>query len=168
MAGLCEGGNEPSGSLKAICKRLLFDICEVSSLPPCVFAEMNFNRGPPDNKGDNISYFGERLKNMGGVIVGGRRIKCIRFADDMALLAEEETILRDMLLELNYNCEQYEMKMNASKRKIMVVARRIKKKEKKELVGSLAEKKLPTEESTGRNGEREKSSGQKILNDRQH
>ncbi|KAJ4433981.1 hypothetical protein ANN_16300 [Periplaneta americana] len=32
------------------------------------------------------------FRNMGGVIVGGRRMKCIRFADDMALLAEEETI----------------------------------------------------------------------------
>ncbi|KAJ4443718.1 hypothetical protein ANN_05393 [Periplaneta americana] len=31
--------------------------------------------------------------------------------------------------------------------------------EENELVGSLAEKKLPTEGSTGRNGEREKSSG---------
>ncbi|KAJ4428001.1 hypothetical protein ANN_24014 [Periplaneta americana] len=41
------------------------------------------------------------------VIVGGRRIKCIRFADDMALLAEEEMILKDMLLELNDSCEQY-------------------------------------------------------------
>ncbi|KAJ4450889.1 hypothetical protein ANN_02322 [Periplaneta americana] len=39
--------------------------------------------------------------NMGGVIVGGRRIKSIRFSDDMALLAEEEMILRDMLLKLN-------------------------------------------------------------------
>ncbi|KAJ4430920.1 hypothetical protein ANN_19513 [Periplaneta americana] len=34
---------------------------------------------------------------------------------------------------------------------------------------SLAEKKLPTEECTGRNGEREKSSGQKkISDDRRH
>ncbi|KAJ4441430.1 hypothetical protein ANN_11285 [Periplaneta americana] len=36
-------------------------------------------------------------------------------------------------------------------------------KEKKELVGSLAEKKLPIEGRTGRNGEREKSSGQKKI-----
>ncbi|KAJ4444915.1 hypothetical protein ANN_06714 [Periplaneta americana] len=43
---------------------------------------------------------------MGGVIVGGRRIKCIRFADDMTLLVEEETILRDMLLELNDSCPE--------------------------------------------------------------
>ncbi|KAJ4431147.1 hypothetical protein ANN_19742 [Periplaneta americana] len=38
-------------------------------------------------------------------------------------------------------------------------------KEEKELVGSLAEKKLPTEGCTGRNGEREKSSGHKNISD---
>ncbi|KAJ4450103.1 hypothetical protein ANN_01510 [Periplaneta americana] len=44
---------------------------------------------------------------MGGVILGGgRRIKCLRFANDMALLANEEMILRDMLLVLNDSCEQ--------------------------------------------------------------
>ncbi|KAJ4449015.1 hypothetical protein ANN_00409 [Periplaneta americana] len=68
----------------------------------------------------------EIRKNIGGVKVGGR-IKCIRFADDMALLAEEETILKDMLLELNDSCEQYGMKINANKTKTMVVARKIKK-----------------------------------------
>ncbi|KAJ4445028.1 hypothetical protein ANN_06827 [Periplaneta americana] len=41
------------------------------------------------------------FQNMGGVLVGGVRIKCIRLADDMALLAEEEMTLRNMLLELN-------------------------------------------------------------------
>ncbi|KAJ4427918.1 hypothetical protein ANN_23928 [Periplaneta americana] len=41
--------------------------------------------------------------------------------------------------------------------------------EEKELIGSLAEKKLPTEGCTGRNGEREKSSEQKkISDDRRH
>ncbi|KAJ4429420.1 hypothetical protein ANN_21589 [Periplaneta americana] len=53
-------------------------------------------------------------KKMGGVIVGGR-INCIRFADDMTLLAEEETVLRDMLVKLNDSCEQYGMKINANK-----------------------------------------------------
>ncbi|KAJ4448155.1 hypothetical protein ANN_10168 [Periplaneta americana] len=38
-------------------------------------------------------------------------------------------------------------------------------KEKKELVGSLAEKKLSTGGCTGRNSEREKSSGQKKISD---
>ncbi|KAJ4442802.1 hypothetical protein ANN_04395 [Periplaneta americana] len=67
------------------------------------------------------------FQNMEGVIVGGRRINCIRFADDMALLAEEDMILRDMLLELNDSCEQYGMKINANKTKSMVIGRKIKK-----------------------------------------
>ncbi|KAJ4427396.1 hypothetical protein ANN_25017 [Periplaneta americana] len=67
------------------------------------------------------------FQNMGGVTVGGRRIKCIRFADDMALLAEEEMILRDMLLELNDSCEQYGMKINANKTNTMVMGRTLKK-----------------------------------------
>ncbi|KAJ4438600.1 hypothetical protein ANN_14547 [Periplaneta americana] len=66
-------------------------------------------------------------KNMEGVIVGGRRIKCIRFVDDMALLAEEEMILKDMLLELNDTCEQHGMKINANKTKSMVIGRKIQK-----------------------------------------
>ncbi|KAJ4429959.1 hypothetical protein ANN_22163 [Periplaneta americana] len=65
--------------------------------------------------------------NMGG-LTGGRIIKCVRFADNMALLAEETTILRDMLLEINDSCEQYGMKINANKTKIMVIGRKVKKK----------------------------------------
>ncbi|KAJ4438768.1 hypothetical protein ANN_14719 [Periplaneta americana] len=80
-----------------------------------------------------------------------KKNKCIRFADDMALLAEEETILKDMLLELNDSCEQYGMNINANKTKTMVIGRKVKKEEEKELVGSLAEKKLPAEGCTGRN-----------------
>ncbi|KAJ4445320.1 hypothetical protein ANN_07125 [Periplaneta americana] len=179
------------------------------------------------------------FRNMEGVIVGGRRIKCIRFADNMALLVEEEMILRNMLLELNDSCEQYGMKVNANKTKIMVIGRKIKKvnvrilneaiehvdsfkylgcaissnmsccqeakrrivmakeadlwkrtkeetsrirneavlervneermmlrliRKRKRIVGSRAEKKLPTEGCTGRNGERE-SKGRKIRNE---
>ncbi|KAJ4435025.1 hypothetical protein ANN_23598 [Periplaneta americana] len=85
------------------------------------------------------------------------------FADDMALLAEEEMILRDMLLELNDSCEQYGMKINASKMKTMVIERKVNKKDEKELAGSLAEKKLSTEGCTRKNGEWEKNSEQKKM-----
>ncbi|KAJ4446720.1 hypothetical protein ANN_13417 [Periplaneta americana] len=40
---------------------------------------------------------------------------------------KEEMILRDMLLELNDSCEQYGMKINANKRKTMVLGRKVKK-----------------------------------------
>ncbi|KAJ4447925.1 hypothetical protein ANN_09934 [Periplaneta americana] len=60
---------------------------------------------------------------MRGVIVGRRRrrLKCMRFSDDMMLLTEEEMILKDMLLELNDNCEQYGMKIIANKTTNMVI-----------------------------------------------
>ncbi|KAJ4433075.1 hypothetical protein ANN_15332 [Periplaneta americana] len=57
------------------------------------------------------------FQNMRGVKVGGKIIKCIRFADDMTFLAEEEMILRDMLLELNDSSGQYGMKINANQEK---------------------------------------------------
>ncbi|KAJ4447653.1 hypothetical protein ANN_09660 [Periplaneta americana] len=41
--------------------------------------------------------------------------------------AKEDSILRDMLLELNDSCECHWMKINANKTKTMVVARKIKK-----------------------------------------
>ena len=61
--------------------------------------------------------------NTGGVNIGGRRIKCIRFADDMAMLAEDERMLKNMLMELNDRCEAYGMKINISKRNAMVIGR---------------------------------------------
>ena len=41
------------------------------------------------------------ILNTGGVNIGGRRIKCIRFADNFALLAEDERMVKNMLMEVN-------------------------------------------------------------------
>ena len=43
--------------------------------------------------------------NMEGVNIAGRRMKCIRFADDMTLPAGYERMLKNMLMELNDRCE---------------------------------------------------------------
>ena len=59
--------------------------------------------------------------NTGGVNIGGRRIKCIRFADDMALLVEDERKLKNILKKLNDRCEDYGMKININKTKTMVI-----------------------------------------------
>ena len=49
-----------------------------------------------------LGRFNEELfLNTGGVNIGGKKIKCIRFANDMALLAEEEQMLKNMLMDLN-------------------------------------------------------------------
>ena len=42
--------------------------------------------------------------NTGGLNIEGR-MKYIRFADDMALLAEYKRMLKNMLMELNDRCE---------------------------------------------------------------
>ena len=58
--------------------------------------------------------------------VGGRRINCIRSADDMVLLAEDERMLKNMGMELNDRCEYYGMKI-LSRTKAMVIERKPKK-----------------------------------------
>ena len=45
----------------------------------------------------------------------------------MALLAEDERMLKSMLMELNEGCEDYGMKINISKTKAMVIGRKRKK-----------------------------------------
>ena len=75
-------------------------------------------------------YLKDLMKNCflitGGVNVVERRIKCLRFADDMALLAEDERMLKNMLMELNDRCEDYGMK-SINKMKAMVTGRKPKK-----------------------------------------
>ena len=51
----------------------------------------------------------------------------IRFADVMALLAEDEMMPKNMLMELNDRCEDYGMKINMAKTKAMVIGRKPKK-----------------------------------------
>ena len=63
----------------------------------------------------------------GGVNIGGRRIKCIILADDMALLAEDERMLKDVQMELNDRCEAYGMKININKTKDIVIGKNPKK-----------------------------------------
>ena len=45
----------------------------------------------------------------------------------MALLAEDERMLKNMLMELNDRCEDHGMKINISKTKAMVIGRKPKK-----------------------------------------
>ena len=45
----------------------------------------------------------------------------------IALLAEDERMLRNVLMELNERCEDYGMKINISKTKAMVIGRKPKR-----------------------------------------
>ncbi|KAJ4438885.1 hypothetical protein ANN_14839 [Periplaneta americana] len=100
MAGLCEGGNEPPGSLKAVIRR---------------------------SEEKRIEAFEMWI---------WRRKECVKWTDRIRNEAVLERVGEErMMLKLT---------------------------RKKELLGSLTEKKLPTEGCTGRNDERKKSSGQII------
>ncbi|KAJ4434916.1 hypothetical protein ANN_23487 [Periplaneta americana] len=105
MAGLCEGGNEPPGSLKATCYRPCSEL--VTGLG-CVFHKHT----PPGNTNKSRQ-------------------------------DQQQPVLKMADKRLKHDNE----------------------KEKKKLVGSLAEQKLPTEGCTGRNGEWEKSSSHKKISD---
>ena len=55
------------------------------------------------------------------------KVAYIRFADDMALLPEDERMLKNMLIELNGRCEDYGMKININKTKGMIIVIKLKK-----------------------------------------
>ncbi|KAJ4444076.1 hypothetical protein ANN_05865 [Periplaneta americana] len=125
MAGLCEGGNEPPGSLKA--SKQDKDLKEGVMWSNLRALLMNLTQ----ILCTRCSLFERSVvkSNMRGVMAGGRRMNCIRFSDDMALLVEEQLIVRDKLLDvgLNDSCEQYGMKINANKTKSIIIRSKIKK-----------------------------------------
>jgi exonuclease III len=58
---------------------------------------------------------------MKGVKIGGRKVSCVRFADDMAVLAEDQKGLEISIKMLEEACKAYGMKVNAKKTKVMSV-----------------------------------------------
>ena len=58
-----------------------------------------------------------------GVRIGGKRIECIRFADDMALLAENQRDLGIMMRKVEIACEKYGMRVNIDKTRVMKMGR---------------------------------------------
>jgi len=56
-----------------------------------------------------------------GIKINGKRIHSIRFADDIALIADTEKELNRMLEILNKLLEKFKLKINTKKTKIMVI-----------------------------------------------
>jgi hypothetical protein len=68
-----------------------------------------------------------------GVCIGGRRIVCIRFADDMALVAESRQELGSILGRLSTTCRKFGMKINVGKTKVMTIGKNDEDDEKTEI-----------------------------------
>ena len=58
-----------------------------------------------------------------GIKVGGKWVKALRFADDQAMLAGSEKELQQMMDRLNATSEEYNMKINIKKTKVMKISK---------------------------------------------
>ena len=59
-----------------------------------------------------------------GVIINGKHISNVRYADDTALLAESENQLQQMINNINNCCKKLGMSLNAKKTKVMVTSKK--------------------------------------------
>jgi retron-type reverse transcriptase len=61
----------------------------------------------------------EWFEEQEGSNMGGRKISCVRFADDMVIIEENEEKLQEMIARLEEKCEEYGMKVNVKKTKVL-------------------------------------------------
>ena len=54
-----------------------------------------------------------------GIKISGRNINNLRYADDTTLLAESEEELKSLLMKLKKKSEEFHLKLNIQKTKIM-------------------------------------------------
>jgi hypothetical protein len=60
---------------------------------------------------------------FGDFKIGGKVIHIVKYADDLVLLAKEETVLQGMIDKLNGTGRCYGMEMNVEKTKVMRITR---------------------------------------------
>jgi len=65
----------------------------------------------------------EALDRLGDFKVGGQIIHTVKYADDLVLMAKEETVLQGMIDKLIQTGRYYGMEMNVEKTKAMRISR---------------------------------------------
>ena len=65
----------------------------------------------------------EALDELGDFNIGGRIIQTVKNADDLVLMAKEETVLQVMIDKLTEIGRCYGMEMNVEKTKVMRISR---------------------------------------------
>ena len=63
----------------------------------------------------------EAIEGEPGLKINGKNINNIRFADDTAIIAENEEDLQNLLNKITLTCEEYGMALNVKKTKTMVI-----------------------------------------------
>ena len=66
----------------------------------------------------------EALDGLGDFNIGGQIIQTVKYADDLVLMAKEETVLQGMIDKLMEIGSCYDMEMNVEKTKVMRISRR--------------------------------------------
>ena len=61
----------------------------------------------------------EALDGFGDFNIGGQIIQTVKYADDLVLMAKEETVLQGMIDKLIETGRYYGMEMNVEKTKVM-------------------------------------------------
>lgn len=67
----------------------------------------------------------------GGVEVRGTKIKCLLYADDIAILSESEDMMQIMLNRTHDYCQKWDLQVNTSKTKTMIFSKKFRKNPKK-------------------------------------
>ena len=65
----------------------------------------------------------EALDGLGDFKVGGQIIQTVKYADDLLLMAKEETVLQGMIDKLIETGRYYGMEINVEKTKVMRISR---------------------------------------------
>jgi len=67
----------------------------------------------------------EALEGTADFKIGGQIIYTVKYADDLVLLAKEETVLKDMIDKLIEIGRCYGMEMTVEKTKVMTISRQL-------------------------------------------
>jgi hypothetical protein len=65
----------------------------------------------------------EALDGLGDFKIGGKIIQTVKYADDLVLMAKEDTVLQDMIDKVIEIGRCYGMEMNVEKTKVMRISR---------------------------------------------
>lgn len=64
-----------------------------------------------------------REDEIGGIKINDMLVQMLSFSDDIALIAESDEALGNMLTKMNDSCKEYKMKINKSKTKILICSK---------------------------------------------
>jgi len=66
---------------------------------------------------------GEALDGLGDLNIGGQVIQTVKYADELLLMAKEETVLQGMINKLTETGSCYGLEMNVEKTKVVRISR---------------------------------------------